>query len=595
MPARGAAVVRALALLVLLLAVSSAPAPTAAAQDATDPGADTPPEVFLESVDVEVVNVEVRVSDRQGRPITGLTKDAFRLFEDGKRVEITYFSEVGGDVLLPASQPAAQEALTGAPAPLETPSEPAAEVAPRTFVLFLDLGHLTPTGIHKVFDDLGTFVEETLRPGDRVMVVERQQSLKVTLELTDDKAKVREVLDTAAKAAPQGLRRRSERRTTGDLINEIVAQEGPGCSPEESYQAESVVRQHAGWVGGQVEGTISALTTLARALAGLPGDKAVVYVSEGLDQKPAEDFFYALADLCPARRQEIYANLNSYDLSTAFHRMAAEANAHRVTFYPLDAGGIVADSSVDHGPGSFRMPLSAARIGAENRKGSLHVIAEETGGKAIFNTNSFAEPLVEISEDVSRYYSLGFTPRHGGDGEIHDLRVSLEAPHHDLRYRKAYVDKPKEERTVEAMLGTLMFGVESNPLGVAVAVGKPVPGGEGLYRVPIRIRVPMDAVTLVPADGSKVGRLRLLLTSLDPEGEWTPVRQREDPFRLEGEDAEAPAPRIYDIPLELPLGKSLVAVGVRDEQGGVTSYLRREVYLMTGPAEDDGEREERRR
>ena len=41
--------------------------------------------VFSDTVDVEVVNIEIVVTDKDGQPVTGLTVDDFRLFEDGAR------------------------------------------------------------------------------------------------------------------------------------------------------------------------------------------------------------------------------------------------------------------------------------------------------------------------------------------------------------------------------------------------------------------------------------------------------------------------------------------------------------------------------
>ncbi len=48
---------------------------------------------FSEVVDVQLVNVEVWVSDRQGRPVVGLGPEDFEVREDGKPVTVDFFSE----------------------------------------------------------------------------------------------------------------------------------------------------------------------------------------------------------------------------------------------------------------------------------------------------------------------------------------------------------------------------------------------------------------------------------------------------------------------------------------------------------------------
>src|SRR5437763_13817454 len=54
-----------------------------------------------ESVTVEVVEVPVYITTADGKPIRGLTKDAFELSIDGKRTPIDYFDEV--DFTAPAA------------------------------------------------------------------------------------------------------------------------------------------------------------------------------------------------------------------------------------------------------------------------------------------------------------------------------------------------------------------------------------------------------------------------------------------------------------------------------------------------------------
>ncbi|HSL83400.1 MAG TPA: hypothetical protein VLF66_11535, partial [Thermoanaerobaculia bacterium] len=315
--------------------------------------------------------------------------------------------------------------------------------------------------------------------------------------------------------------------------------------------------------------------SLVRALVGLPGPKVVLYVGDGLEQRPAVDLFHLLVDLCPVRERELQANLLDQDLTPAFLRLTADANANRVTFYTLDAGGLRTGASVEVADRYVRISGIGERIRAANLQHPLFLMADETGGKAILNTNRFGEDLEEISRDIGTYYSLGFLPDHRGDGRVHRLRVKVLAPHHDARYRAAYRDKPLPERIVESMLGTLFFGVESNPLGVEVEVGEPAPGEGELLAVPVRIRVPLGEVVTTPGAGFSVGRLRLVLVAREPDGEWTPVRQKEAHFKLpEGEDP-AEAVRLFEVTVTLPPGENVVAVGVRDDLGGETSYLRK--------------------
>ena len=54
-------------------------------------GTQAPSPAYGEAVDVEVVNVDVYVTDPAGNPVTGLTRDDFVLLESKKRLAIDYF------------------------------------------------------------------------------------------------------------------------------------------------------------------------------------------------------------------------------------------------------------------------------------------------------------------------------------------------------------------------------------------------------------------------------------------------------------------------------------------------------------------------
>ena len=82
------------------------------------------PPSFTAAVEVNVVNVDVHVTDANGKPVTGLRKGDFELFEDGKRVDIANFAAVERGV--------SREDREETPAP--SPEPAAAEEAPAAHV-----------------------------------------------------------------------------------------------------------------------------------------------------------------------------------------------------------------------------------------------------------------------------------------------------------------------------------------------------------------------------------------------------------------------------------------------------------------------------
>src|SRR6266508_3769735 len=106
----------------LLLAIGWLTARAAVAAAAA--GSASPVPGFGEVLDVEVVNVQVWVTDRQGQPVSGLTAKDFVLRHDGKPVPITHFAEIreggavgGAESVTPIAPRATTAAEPAPPAP----------------------------------------------------------------------------------------------------------------------------------------------------------------------------------------------------------------------------------------------------------------------------------------------------------------------------------------------------------------------------------------------------------------------------------------------------------------------------------------------
>ncbi len=118
------------------------------------------PPSFTEVVEINVVNVDVRVTDANGKPITGLRKRDFELFEDGKRIDISNFAAVVAGVSredgeeTPPARPAAEEA--------------AAAAAPEdlwNLIVYVDNFNLHPGNRTRVLQQLRDFLGRELAPG----------------------------------------------------------------------------------------------------------------------------------------------------------------------------------------------------------------------------------------------------------------------------------------------------------------------------------------------------------------------------------------------------------------------------------------------
>ncbi|HEX6204150.1 MAG TPA: hypothetical protein VF100_14210, partial [Thermoanaerobaculia bacterium] len=120
-----------------------------------------PPPVFVERIDVNVINVEVFVTDGQGRPVTGLTRDDFEIRHDGRPVEVSNFFTVSRrDRVEMELARAAAEGAAPAPAAPGAPAADLPEDQQLNLLVYVDHFHLRPQNRTRVLEQLGGFLED---------------------------------------------------------------------------------------------------------------------------------------------------------------------------------------------------------------------------------------------------------------------------------------------------------------------------------------------------------------------------------------------------------------------------------------------------
>ena len=210
----------------------------------------------------------------------------------------------------------------------------------------------------------------------------------------------------------------------------------------------------------------------------------------------------------------------------------------------------------------------------------LRFLAEDTGGKALFNASDVPAALARMAVDFENYYSIGYQPQRPGDEAEHKIEVRAKARGAQVRYRQWYRDKPAGEAVAEATLAVMRFGPEDNPLGAALEIVPGKKAGEML----VRVKVPLAKLCLQPQEVSRQGHLRLYVVA-GGAGSTTPVRETRT-ATVEVPEAEAAAGTkknyIREIAIPLKPGSYSLGVGVRDELAATTSYLRRDFTVAVG-------------
>ncbi len=578
---------RHLAFALLLGAALVVPAAGRAADDQAKPGqpeaagakADEEQGVFVESLEVNVVNVDVYVTDKEGNPIPGLTADDFEVFENGEPMKISNFYAVK-DSRVVKSEAVAPEATpetpaAGEPLPAEPPSsDQPSEDQRLSLVVYVDNTNIHPHNRRRVLQDVRSFLRQKLTTKDRVMLVTYDRSLHVRESFTSDPESVVEALLKVDKLSGEAVHTDSDRR---DVLQRIEDSQSGG-------EALSYAETYAGSLRNDLEYSIDALRDIINSLAGLPGRKAVLYVSDGLPMIAGEDIFYAVDQ--KFRNSGAMTALYSYDTSDQFKELAANANANRVSFYTIDAGGVRASASTSvetFGRGQAGSQTFVDSINRQNVQSTLQFLAEKTGGKAVINQNRVGNALSDIAKDFRTYYSLGYSPAHSGDGRYYEITVKLKGNHHGwrVRHRTGYRDKTPSVQMNDGVLAALRFPYSSNPLDVDLSFEPGTRRDDGNYVVPVKVRVPLRSLTLVPRGKDYAANAKLYLAALDEHGGVSDVQNTQLPISVPADEIEAARKKafVYTFNLLLRSGEQRIAVGLRDEIAANNSFVTRSVFV----------------
>jgi len=557
---------------------------------------------FTESIDVQVVNIDVYVTGADGKPVLGLGPEDFELRVDGNPVGTSNFYAVelrddelfvrrGGEVearpLAPPPPADPREADRLRRAPPKIPAEQALHVA-----VYIDNFNLTPFNRNRVLRELRAFIREHLRPEDQVMLASSDPGLTLRMPFTNNREELNRALLELEEVSAQRIHRNNERRdlinNVNDVNNEESMEDRPGLAAAQragltvgggGSWARNELMAYAGSVRNDTNLAIDALTRVVENLSAAPGRKALVYVADGIPMIAAEDVFYFVEQLY--ERSVSLIEMAEYDLSRRFQQLAASANANRTSFYAIDARGLTVlsqgtvDGQVAGAPGQAAL---IDQIRLTNLQAPLQLLAEETGGRAVINANRVMPDLLKIADDFRNYYALGYMPANAGSGRYRTIEVRWKNRPRgaSVRYRRGYRDKTIESRMIEGTLSALNLNMQENPLGVRINSLPAKRRSDGNYDVPVIIEVAWGELALIPRDGVHHGRIELWIAAKDEEDRST------EPHRTEL-DIAVPADRLaeteggswrYGLEIVMEAGYHDIGIGFRDGIGGRQSFLR---------------------
>ncbi len=505
--------------------------------------------VFGEVIDVRVVNLEVVVTEK-GQRVTGLGPEDFLLTVDGKEVPIEYFTEVhGGTAALRGDESA------GSAVPALAPGVPVST----SYLVFIDEYFSRPTDRNRL---LKRMIEQLpfLAPEDRMAVVAFSgKKVEMLSTWSQSTPALERVFKKAQDRKTFGLQREAEQRlfeSTRDLRDDAFDDDREALSTD----LEIDERMRADEITSQVRRVVLAANSALRSFANPPGRKVMLLLSGGWPYNPGQ---WLIGD--PARY--IYTNIVERG-DELYGPLVMTANRLSYTLYPIDVPGLEGESlfAAERAGDAFDSQRDRFTEREREEETTLYNLARETGGTALVN-GAASDLFQRVYEDTRSYYWLGFTPDWKGDDEAHKVKIDTRTKGQKLRSRKGFSDLSRETEVTMMVESALHFGDPPGASPLGAVIGKGERAGRGKVRVPLRVVIPLDGLTFLPAEGGFVADTELRVAVLDEDGNTSEIPVIPLGFKISKPPEEGKV-TVYETHMKVRKKKHDLVVSLYDKPSG---------------------------
>ncbi len=387
-------------------------------------------------ISTALVQIDVTVTDREGKIVKDLKPGDFEIFENGEKQEISNFSFVSASSeLVPANTKQTAKDRISTPL-LNVPLKP--ENVRRTIALVVDDLTLSFESTYYVRRALKKFVDEQMLTGDLVAIVRTGGGTGALQQFTSDKRQLYAAIEkvrwnslgaggTGAFAPMEATLLERSKSLGAEVSDEQLEAEKDSLRNSNQFREDLFAT-----------GTLGAINYIVRGMRNLPGRKSIMLLSDG---------FQLFSETTGGFKE-------STRVLESLRQLIDLANRSSVIVYTMDARGLATtgmtaqDNTSGLSTEQVGEKLSERRDKLFDTQAGLVYLARETGGFPIINNNNLSGGIRKILDDQS-YYLIGYQP----DTETFDpktrrfnrLEIKVKRKDTSVRYRSGFFGVSDEQ------------------------------------------------------------------------------------------------------------------------------------------------------
>jgi VWFA-related protein len=523
----------------------------------------------------QLVQTDLMVFDRKGHFVSGLKREDFELKVDGKTTPIEFLDYVVAGSAREEAQLASARSGRGVSVPAN------ALERGRTVLFYVDDLHLDLASCDAARKMIAKFLDRNMAYNTEAAITSTSGQIGFLQQLTDSdlmlRAALRRLNPKPYNVEDGGLPRITEHqallldRRDPELTNYFIDETIRMARGMTRDLAAALVSQRASNTLFRAQqatrNTLNGLENLLAYANKTPGRKLLIFISGGF-----------VMDLQNTREAEVA------------RRISSAAARSGVVIYSVDARGLAAtirDASSGGGSDPTQRLERSLRSEVWDTEDIMSTLAQNTGGKTVFNTNDLSAGLQAALQETSVYYLMGWKPDAAGaaPGKFQKLTTSvIGRPDLTVRIRRGFAAgdplptaaKSKEPKTPpptgpEAELQKAMLAPlpgKNTPVSIALNYANTADKGLTLS-TSLQIDREFDSIDSDDGEKKQNGTLEVLGTIYDDHGRaGARISDRLSITPANGNDAAGANAIVATYPIRIQPGLYQVRVAVRDPKTG---------------------------